>query len=160
MKTRFGVNTPANLPVWQPRDKTQHMLHQIKKITRDLHAVQSDLYRELAEEDGTRRKHSPFFGSPGAGDLLALKVAADQLRRTLWFYLEAVSSTEDSDSSTQSAEIAGREKMIELRESGASATVPSAGATGSGSFFDRLNLVIDGYLSDRGIAGGNGRRKP
>jgi hypothetical protein len=159
MKTRFGVNSPANLPVWQPRDKTQHMLHQIKKITRDLHAVQSDLYHELAEEDGTRRKHSPFFGSPGAGDLLALKVAADQLRRTLWFYLEAVSA-EESDSGTQSAEIPGREKMVELREPVASVTAPSAGATGSGSFFDRLNLVIDGYLTDRGIAGTSDRRKP
>jgi len=159
MKTRLSVNNSPDIPVWQPRDKTEHILHQVRKITRDLHAVQHDLYRELAEEDGTRRKHSAFAASSAAGDLIALKVAADQLRRTLWFYLEALSTTQKSDPA-QSAEIPARERMIEHRESAASAIDPTVGAAGSGSFFDRLNLVIDGYLNDRGIAGSSGRRKP
>lgn len=159
MKTRPSVNAPANIPLWQPRDKTEVILHQVRNVTREIHAVQNDLYRELAEEDGTRRKYSRGIASAAAGDLLALKFAADHLRRTLWFYLETLSATQES-TPAQNAEIPAREKMIEHRESAASATDPPVGIAGSGSFFDRLNLVIDGYLNDRGIAGTSGRRKP
>lgn len=151
MKTPLAVNTSANIPVWKPRDSTEQILHQVRKVTRDLCDVQNDLFRELAEADGTRRKYSRVAASTSAGDLIALKVATDQLRRTLWFYLEAVSAPEDS-APTDSAESPSRQKMIEISESDAVA--------GSGSFFDRLNLVIDGYLNDRGIAGTSGRRKP
>src|SRR6185312_5963652 len=159
MKTRPDVNIPASISSWQRRDKTELILRQVRSVTREIHAVQNDLYRELAEEDGTRRNYSRGIASVAAGDLLALKVAADHLRRTLWFYLDALSATEES-TPVQNAEIPARETMIEQCESAASATDSPLETAGSGSFFDRLNLVIDGYLNDRGIAGTTGRRKP
>lgn len=116
-------------------------MNQAKKLTRELHELQAELYGELAEEDGSRRRQSALGAAPACDDLINLKTAADQLRRVLWFYVQDPSG---GDSSQPNAGPEIKESLV-LQE-------PFTQADASSSFFERLNLVIDGYMQDRGIS--------
>ena len=142
MKTPFVVTTTSKIPAWrQPTEKAERILNQAKKLTRELHELQAELYGELAEEDGSRRRQSALGAAPACDDLINLKTAADQLRRVLWFYVQDPSG---GDSSQPNAGPEIKESLV-LQEPFTQADAPS-------SFFERLNLVIDGYMQDRGIS--------
>lgn len=144
MKTRIVVKTQSEIPAWQPAEKPQTILNRVKQLTQELHAIQHELYAELSEQDGSPRKDSILMLSAAAGDLNAFKAAADQLRRVLWFYLDGVSETCEGDT---------RERLdaIRAREPQTSAAEPIAQPLEAGSFFERLTVVIDGYMRERGI---------
>lgn len=146
MKTRIVVKTQSEIPVWQPAEKPQTILARVKQLTQELHAIQHELYAELSKEDGSPRKDSILTLSPATCDLSALKAAADQLRRVLWFYLDGVS--EICEGGTRERQ--GAMKAPEPHTS-AAGTLPQP--LEAGSFFERLNLVIDGYMRERGITG-------
>ena len=155
MKTRDAVKAPNSIPVWQPAGEAESIINQVSKVTCELHAVQNELYRELSEQDGTRRQDSLLRQAPACDDLKALQIAADQLRRVLWFYLEQEShgdnGTEQSASSTTDEWLVQHprhEAMTEQRPMQA------------GSFFERLNLVIDGYMQERGLSRNGKANKP
>src|SRR6185437_8246672 len=145
MKTPLVVTNTSKIPAWrQPADKAERILTQVKKLTRELHELQTELYRELAEEDGSRRAHSALIAAPACDDLIELKAAADQLRRVLRFYLQDPSHTCDSSQLTQEPDT---KEPLMLQEP---CTQPGVSypAGASSSFFERLNLVIDGYMQE------------
>ena len=146
MKIRTVVKTQSEIPAWQPAEKPETILSRVKQLTQDLHAIQHELYAELSEEDGSPRKDSILALSRAAVDLSAFKAAADQLRRVLWYYLEDATQSCGGDARE-------RHNMIEVREPRTSAAEPLAQPLEAGSFFERLNLVIDGYMRERGIPG-------
>lgn len=146
MKTRIVVKTQSEIPVWQPAEKPQTILARVKQLTQELHTIQHELYAELSQEDGSPRKDSILTLSPAAGDLNALKGAADQLRRVLWFYLDEVGEKCEGDAGE-------RQDVIKAREPHTSAADPITRPLEAGSFFERLTLVIDGYMRERGITG-------
>jgi hypothetical protein len=149
MKTRLVVDTSSKIPAWrQPAEKTESVLNHVRKLTRELHSVQNELYRELAEEDGSRRKQTSLSAAPARDDLMVLKTAADQLRRVLWFYLQDQLQASDSPGMGEAFE---RKEPLVLQEPFA-AGAPNLSSAASSSFFERLNLVIDGYMQDRGIS--------
>lgn len=111
-----------------------------------MHAIQHELYEELSEEDGSPRKGSILMLSTAAGELSAFKAAADQLRRVLWFYLDGVRETCDGNTRE-------RHDAIRAREPHTSTAEPSSQPQEAGSFFERLTVVIDGYMRERGITG-------
>jgi hypothetical protein len=150
MKTRLVVNTSTKIPAWrQPAAKTESILNQVKKLTRELHVLQNELYRELGEEDGSRRRQSPLSAAPARDDLMVLKTAADQLRRVLWFYLQDSSNASDPVASSEILELS---EPLVLQEPFAQAGASNLSSSAPSSFFERLNLVIDGYMQDRGIS--------
>src|SRR6185437_14458561 len=108
MKTRHAVKTQIPIPVWQQAGKAESILNQVRKLTRELHEIQNELYRELSEEDGSRREQSPLRQPPAHDDLKAFQAAADQLRRVLWFYLDLESQGQAHD--TTQNDSASREK--------------------------------------------------
>ena len=149
MKTPLVVGNTSKTPAWrQPADKAERILAQVKKLTRELHDLQTELYRELAEEDGTPRNYSALIAAPACNALVELKAAADQLRRVLWFYMQDPSQA--CDASQPASE---RETMEPLTLQGSftqsGVSCPTGGP--SSSFLERLNLVIDGYMQERGI---------
>lgn len=146
MKTRIVVKTQSEIPAWPPAEKPQTILNRIKQLTQELHAIQHELYAELSEEDGSPRKDSILNLAPAAGDLSAFKAAADQLRRVLWYYLEDVTQTCGGDTRE-------RPDLIKLQEPRTSTAEPLDQPLEAGSFFERLNLVIDGYIRERGTSG-------
>lgn len=148
MKTSFVATTTGNIPAWrQSSDKAGHIKNEVKKIIRELHELQSELYRELAEEDGSRRRQSALGTAPACDDLMELKNAADQLRRFLWFYLQDPSHAHESPQVNSAPET--NEPLVlqnSFRQPGTLAEAASS------SFLERLNLVIDGYMQHRGIS--------
>jgi hypothetical protein len=149
MKTPLVITNASKIPAWrQPADKAERILTQVKKLTRELYDLQTELYRELAEEDGSRRSHSALSTAPACDDLIELKAAADQLRRVLWFYVQ--DPLYACDSSQLGAEPATREPL-KLQQPFTQTGIPDT-AGPSSSFFERLNLVIEGYMQNRGIS--------
>lgn len=150
MKTPLVVTNTTKIPAWrQPADKAERILTLVKKLTRELHDLQTELYRELAEEDGSRRSHSALIAAPACDNLIELKTAADQLRRVLWFYMQDPSHACDSSQLAPEPEPRDTLKLQEPpTQPGVSC--PTGGA--SSSFFERLNLVIDGYMQERGVS--------
>ena len=144
MKNRTVVKTQTESPAWQAAEKPQTILNKVKQLTQELYAVQWELYAELSKEDGSPREDSSLSVSLAAADLSALKAAADQLRRVLWFYLEDVSQSCGGDTRQPPETITVPEPYTSTAKA---LPVPLE----PGSFFERLNLVIDGYMRDRGI---------
>jgi hypothetical protein len=103
----------------------------VRRVTSELEALNAELYRALAEEDGTPKKQFASLASYEGENLTVFKSAVDQLRRLLWFYLENAAVPE----------ISQQEGPDELRLQ--DATAPAAASV---SFFDRLNVVIEGYI--------------
>lgn len=148
----MAVKTRTDIPVWQrPAD-------QLKKLTRELRALHSELFRELAEKDQRFRDHSNFAGSGAAADLRELKTAADEIRRVLWLYLEKLPESEPreqaDDSHRGDRQHAGQPGSLQMQE-----LDPPAATVPAGSFFERLNLAIEGYMQNRGIRTGDTRTK-
>jgi hypothetical protein len=149
MKTRHVVKTQIPIPVWQQAGKAESILNQVRKLTRELHAMQNELYRELSEEDGTRRQSSALRQPPACDDLKNLQTAADQLRRVLWFYLDLESQDRTQDTAPKDSATAEEWLPQETRDEVA---LSEQRPQDAGSFFERLNLVIDNYMPDRGLA--------
>ena len=157
MKTTSAVKTQTSTPLWQPAEKTESILRQVRKLTGELQALQNELYRELSEEDGTRRENSILRQSPACDQLKSLQTAADQLRRVLWFYLDLESQHLAHD--TAHSEFGTTEEWLR-HESQHEACLSEQGPMEPGSFFERLNLAIDGYMHDRGLSGKRKVNKP
>jgi hypothetical protein len=147
----MAVLPRTNVPVWQ------RPLDQVKKLTHELHLLHGELFRELAErEHGSN--YSNFSDSGAAGELKELKAAADEIRQVLWLYLEKPAETRPR------AQIAvgdpdGRRQLAQPGRLQMQGREPSATTMQPGSFFERLNLVIEGYMQNRGIRAGETRPK-
>jgi hypothetical protein len=92
----------------------------------------------LGDSDGTPKKRGSLPETAGA-DVMQFKAAVDQLRRTLWFYCDE----EPASAPPQ------RQYLVPQVPPGEQSPEPVS-ERHSGSFFDRLNLVIDGYIQPNG----------
>ena len=156
MNTKITVKTFVNTTVRQQADdSSQRILQQVKKLTRELNVLQAELYTQLAEDDGTRQRRSVLAFPSATDDLRELKTAADQLRRIMWFYLDAHHQQTGSDAAFKQVESEG---MAENRESLMQQHQPQPTPLEPGSFFERLNLVIDGYMQHSSIQGNRNRK--
>jgi hypothetical protein len=155
MKPRIVAKTPVKVPVWQQSAKTEPVLDRLRKITRDLQIVQGELYCTLAEADGTAKKDFTALAS-ASQDIAEFKAAVDQLRRVLWFYLDGVTQSAGTGS-IEPDEATRLQQATELLHT----LTPQAAATiiEPGSFFERLNLVIDGYMQHNEMSGATRRKK-
>jgi hypothetical protein len=102
--------------------------HKIRSLTTQLEQFQLEICAELsvaeASPNGARLRNA------AAEDLAELRASLDQLRRVLWFYLEENVTREPVERLTAQA---SRQGHIDPPP----------------SFFDRLNLVIEGYMQTR-----------
>jgi hypothetical protein len=158
MKTRTIIPGKGILPVWQSSDKAEYLLEQVRKLTRELHALQSELFHELAQSNGALRKRSDTAGYDTAGDLNQLKAAADEIRRVLWLCLENASEADRPQTSTGGrGDVA--EKVYQAGRWLMRQTEPAPVGMEPGSFFERLNLAIEGHMQNRGITSGDKNTK-
>lgn len=129
--------------------KTARVLERVKHVTQELESIQNEIYGELAEADGTPRKHSALITHGAAGDLGRFKVVVDQLRRVLWFYIAdaAAGQQEIPESERQAHRL---QRATELLQAIAPQPGMPAADQPPGSFFERLNVVIDGYMQASG----------
>lgn len=141
--------TPINS--WQHKPNSRDtVLKKIQAITRELGALQTEIHAELA--DPSQDETSAFFEDGEAVEALNLfKAELDQLRRILWFYIEeaARKPRAGTDHEQQSRRL---ERVTDLLHAISPAGSPINKAE-SGSFFERLNCVIDTYMDKKPVVG-------
>ena len=89
MKPSSATHPLIPVAAWQHKPKTKDaVLERIKTITRELEAIQAEMHGQLTES--ADNKISRFFEDSTAVQVLShFKAELDQLRRILWFYIEA-----------------------------------------------------------------------
>lgn len=133
---------PAKLSAARPWEVAakDRVLERIKNINWELEAIQS----EMRLDDPKSAVAKQFFGEDASAVqvLASFKAALDNLRRTVWSCLE------DAGAEPQREQAHSLQRMTELmRKIAPQPTAPAA--TQSGSFFERLNVVIDNYIETR-----------
>ncbi|MFI5104067.1 MAG: hypothetical protein ACHP79_03995 [Terriglobales bacterium] len=143
MNLNENSSTKRDTPARQAQQASDRVLERIKNINWELEALYSEL--RLAGPEAAVAKQ--FFGENAAAIQVLghFKTALDRLRRTVWACLE------DGDASPKAQE---REQAMRLqrvtevmRKLSPQPDIPAV--TQSGSFFERLNLVIDNYIETR-----------
>jgi len=151
MKSIAATNRRAPLTLWQQQSHAKHgVLHRVKEITAALESLQAEMHSSLAETEEAY-KNPPFFEDADAVRALThFKAELDQLRRILWFYIEEATgkSGPDMDPEQKNRRL---QRITDLL--GALAPQPAAPsetpAQQSGSFFERLDQVIDVHMRDK-----------
>ncbi len=155
--------TPHLIPIaaWRQArtNTTRHaVLDRIQTITRELEALQAEMHIQLAESAG--QKKASFVEDGKAVQVLSqFKAELDQLRRTLWFYIEKAAQKPDT---TMDHEQARRLERVTGLLSALSPQPPTAnpGTEQSGSFFERLNVVIESYMQEKKPAAAESNTAP
>jgi hypothetical protein len=141
MKPRNRIEGRLTFPA-----HADHILKRIKIVTRELEAIQADIYGRMGEgriNDAKLRE-----GTAAARVLSEFKAALNQLRTMLWLCTEHTSETAE-DAPERDRRLARTTELLRAlaqhSESGAqfSARQPT-------SFFDRLDRVIDNYVEGGG----------
>jgi len=153
MKSTVTIRQRSPLTLWQQQSQVKHgVLHRIKDITAELESLQAAMHGAL-NEPGEAYKN-PFYEDADAVRVLNhFKAELDQLRRILWFYIEEATgkSGPDLDQEEKNRRL---QRVTELL--GALAPKPAASsqapAQEPGSFFERLNQVIDVHMNDKTLA--------
>jgi len=147
MKPTGAAHPLLPIAAWQPKAKTKNtVLGRIQAITRELEAIQNEMHSQLTEPAGNKKGR--FFEDSAAVQVLSsFKAELDQLRRILWFYIEEAAQKPPAGMDQEQARRLERVTGL-LR---ALSPHPNVTPTGeqSGSFFERLNVVIDNYMQEK-----------
>jgi len=122
----------------QPAVAADRVFDRIRALTSELEALHADLHGQAKQPGG---------GSPS--NTLALsqfKAALDRLRKILWSYLDLAGTTQARTGVPCShPDLRSRTDLLQVSYPQASSPLPASSAE-PGSFFDRLNVVIDAYM--------------
>jgi hypothetical protein len=148
MKSTGSTHRRTPINAWQRKPNSKDaVLKRIQTITRELGILQTEMHGELAEP--ARDKANGFFEDGMAMEALNLfKAELDQLRRILWFYIEeaARKPRATTDQEQQSRRL---ERVTDLLRAISPQSSDPSNAVESGSFFERLNCVIDTYMQEK-----------
>jgi hypothetical protein len=145
-----GSTHRTPVTAWQREpDPGNAVLRRIQKITRELEAIQAEMHDHLAVP-AAHRQARLLEDSAAVEVLNHFKAELDQLRRILWFYVEEAAG-KGSPSADPEHQASRLESVTEQARTLASQpkTQPTLMHQESGSFFDRLNLVIDAYMQEK-----------
>lgn len=137
---RFPVRNSAHKPAGNV------VAQKVWALTTQIEDMQHELCTHLAAPDGSRKCHS-VSSSVSGEDVTRLRNAVDQLRRVLWFY----AGNDEPATVLKEMRGGGAQDITESALQGQPATTNEPW-NGSVSFFERLNLVIDGYMQPSGPA--------
>src|SRR5215475_1167578 len=140
-----GRSTPPS----QSRDLTSHdrVLQQIKIITQEIDILEREIYERMREPEAAAKRHTPAENAAAARIVAEFKVALDRLRHVLWFYIEQVADKAETRFRWEQL----RPDLARLSKPDR-ARMPQSNPQSSpepeppGSFFDRLDVVIDTYM--------------
>jgi hypothetical protein len=148
MKSTGSTHRRTPINAWQRKPNSKDaVLKRIQTITKELGTLQTEMHGELAEPD--RGKINKFFEDGAAIEALNLfKAELDQLRRILWFYIEEAARKPGS-ATEQEQQSRRLERVTDLVRAISPKTSEPSNAVESGSFFERLNSVIDTYMQEK-----------
>src|SRR5215470_5434922 len=137
-----STHSPSRNLVMQDR-----VLQQIKTITGEIETLQREIYERMREPQAAAKRRTPAEDAAAARIVAEFKVALDRLRHVLWFYIEQVADRAETSF-----------RWEQLRPDLARLSKPDRGRMPQsnpqsspephppGTFFDRLDVVIDTYM--------------
>lgn len=135
----------------QEAPNVDQILSRIKAVTGELEALQSEIHQHINHGTG---RNSGREEAPRARLLGEFKITLDRLRKVLWLYLEQVTSQPASGLKPREPEAAPLPRAIYPQS-----TPADAPNSPPGSFFERLDVVIDAYMKNASTRDESGPRK-
>jgi hypothetical protein len=135
---------PSSFSFQRELPSPEHVLERIKTLTGELDALQAEIYGQIADPAELLDRRSELDQAGAAAVLENFKTALDHLRSILWF-CESGSSTSHHDNvrTDRERELA---RANELLKALSPAAFTASSQAESGSFFERLDRVIDNYM--------------
>ena len=145
MTSSRGKKGSSSPPFQRELPSPEHVVERIRTITGELDALQAEIYGQIADPEELLDRRFSLQQAGAAAVLVDFKAALDQLRSILWF-CESGSSASPSGNAR-----ADRERELARANELLRALSPpgfTASPTESGSFFERLDRVIDNYMQE------------
>jgi len=131
---------------WRQPKRKDAVLERIQTFTRDLEAIQAEMHTQFA--GSAALKKGAFLEDTAAVQVLCqLKAELDQMRRILWFYIEQ--ATQKPAANMDHEQARRLERVTGLLSALSPQPGIASGGEQSGSFFERLNVVIDTYMQEK-----------
>jgi hypothetical protein len=132
-----------------PRDlaSQDRVLQQIKTITQEIEVLQREIYERMREPQAAAKRRTPAEDAAAARVVATFKVALDRMRHVLWFYIEQLAAKGETNFQWEPLR-----RTQERRSNPDRARVPQSNPQSPsapdppGSFFERLDMVIDTYM--------------
>ncbi|HEV8490657.1 MAG TPA: hypothetical protein VGR76_00250, partial [Candidatus Angelobacter sp.] len=148
MKPTGNVYRLPEIDSWRRQPQVKNaLLHQIKNTTREIHTIQKEMHSKLAEPNTDGRLPKVFEDEAAIQVLNDFKAELDQLRRILWFYIEAATGNLAAGADTDQHDM----RLQRVNELLRTLAPKAAGEQNqrSVSFFERLDVVIDTYMQEK-----------
>src|SRR4029077_6532933 len=152
MKLAGTTHRRTSITAWHRKPNAKDsVLHRIQAITKELGTIQAEMHSQLTDPAGA--KISKLLEDNTAALVLNnFKAELDQLRRILWFYSEEAAGKPAVTGMDEEQQAQSVQRVTELLRALSPPPATSAAALAgeeSGSFFERLNLVIDNYMQEK-----------
>ena len=123
------------------------VLRQIKNITGGIETLQREIYERMSEPQAAAKRRTPAEDAAAARIVAEFKVALDRLRHVLWLYIEQVADKAKTSFRWEQlrpdlARLSKPDRARMPQSNPQSLPEPEP----PGSFFDRLDVVIDTYM--------------
>jgi hypothetical protein len=147
MKARNRLEGRSTHSPSQDLVSQDRVLRQIKNITGEIETLQREIYDRMREPQAAAKRRTPAEDAAAARIVAEFKVALDRLRHVLWFYIEQVADKAKTSFRWEQL----RPDLARLSKPDR-ARMPQSNPQSSpepeppGSFFDRLDVVIDTYM--------------
>lgn len=147
MQADGRISGHPNLSEHHELPSAEHVLERIKTITGEMEALQGEIYGQITDPGELLARRSLLEQAGSAVVMEKFKASLDHLRSILWF------CTDEATDSPRSAHAGtDRERQLaratELLNALAPGGFPPSSAHESGSFFERLDRVIDNYMEE------------
>jgi len=134
-----------------PNNTKGDVVTRIQQITEELKTIQEEIFDQLFSPEGTDNK-TVFLESPASTEtVIHLKAGIDNLRHTLWLYIDEVLKRPEVDSERQHRLLLYATEM--LRALSHSAPLPhNQFAADSTSFVSHLLNLVNSYMENQAPA--------
>lgn len=152
MKPTSNVYRLPEIDSWRRQPQVKNaLLHQIKNTTREIHTIQKEMHSKLAEPNTANSLPRVFEDEAALQVLNDFKAELDQLRRILWFYIEAATGNlaARTDADQHDTRVQRVNELLRTLASKAPAEAAGEQSQRSISFFERLDVVIDTYMQEK-----------
>ena len=141
-----------------PNNTKGDVVTRIQQVTEELRTIQEEIFDQLFPAEGANN-HIVFLESPTSTETVVnLKAGIDNLRHTLWLYIDEVLKRPEVDSERQHRLLLYATEM--LRALSHSAPLPNKeSAATSTSFVSHLLNLVNSYMENQATAEGSVRQE-
>jgi hypothetical protein len=151
MKPAGNIHRLPVIDSWQRQPQIKNALvNRIKNVTEEIHSIQAEMHNQLNEPANGSSVARLFENQDAVHILNDFKVELDQLRRILWFYIEAsVQSSAAMDTEQQDNRLERVNELLRTLTRPVTSAIAGQNTQPSVSFFERLDLVMDTYMQEK-----------